>query len=135
MLKSLTHLLATLLSLSCCLFNTAHGADIHISNAPNWAEPLPVPAKIEYPKADVQNGIHYVLLDVQVRAVPQQPTAVFQHYVEHVINQNGVEENSQINLSYDPVYQTLQLHTLVIHRNGQRIDKTGVQPSAIYGRA
>lgn len=96
---------------------------INISNTPAWVKPLTVPERISYPQAQIQNGIFYLLLDVQVHATPSQPTATFQHYAEHIVNQNGVEENSQINISYDPAYQTLQLHSLAVIRNGKPIDK------------
>ena len=97
--------------------------DIQISNEPAWVTPLQVPKKIQYPASDIQNGIHYLILDVQVRARDKQPLQTYQHYAEHIVNQNGVTENSQINISYDPSYQALQLHTLRIIRKGKAIDK------------
>ena len=110
--------LLLLLIKATCFANT-----INISNAPSWVKPLVVPAKIEYPESEIQNGIYYLFLDVQVQANPQQPSEVYQHYAEHIVNQNGVEEHSQINISYDPAYETVQLHTLALIRKGSRIDK------------
>ncbi|MBA56350.1 MAG: hypothetical protein CMK89_18020 [Pseudomonadales bacterium] len=97
--------------------------DIEISNEPTWVTPLSIPKTIQYPASDIQNGTHYLILDVQVRACDKQPLHTYQHYAEHIVNQNGVTENSQINISYDPSYQALQLHALRIIRKGKAIDK------------
>ena len=107
-----------------CSGQWAVADSVDIQDAPAWTKPLPVPEHITYPPNDVQNGIYYVLLDVQVRATVNEPTATFQHYAEHIVNQNGLEENSQINISYDPAYEKLQLHSLHLIRNGKPIDKT-----------
>lgn len=96
---------------------------IDIQDAPSWSKSLAVPEKFTYPKNDIQNGIYYVLLDIQVRAATDESTAIFQHYAEHIVNQNGLEENSQLNISYDPAYEKLQLHTLHLIRNGKTINK------------
>ncbi|RLU01342.1 MAG: DUF3857 domain-containing protein [Ketobacter sp.] len=98
-------------------------SDILINNEPAWATPLEVPKQFDYPASDIQNGIYYLILDVQARVTPDQPTQTYQHYAEHIVNQNGVTENSQISINYDPSYQSIQLHTLRIHRAGQVIDK------------
>ena len=97
---------------------------VQISNEPHWTKPLPVPTRITYPASEIQNGIYYLILDVQTRVRPNQPVQTYQHYAEHIVNQNGVAENSQINISYDPSYQSLNLHALKIIRDGRAIDKT-----------
>lgn len=101
----------------------ANNNNIDISNTPDWVTPYSSDQNTPYPEAEVQNGIHYSLIDVQVRARKNSSTEVFQHYAEQIVNLNGVEENSQINISFDPNYQSVQLHSLKLIRAGTSIDK------------
>lgn len=97
--------------------------EINKAAYPDWVEPqnLPKTDNISYDK--IQNGVHYLLVDTQVIVNPEQAPQYFYHYADHIVNQAGVEGNSQINLSYDPAYQKLVLHSLRIIRNSEVIDK------------
>ena len=41
------------------------------------------------------------------------------------LNQSGVDYISQLNLYFDPSYESLTLNSLTIIRNNERIDKLG----------
>ena len=40
-----------------------------------------------------------------------------------LISQSGVQNGSEINVSYDPTYQELTFHTIFIIRNGEKLDR------------
>ena len=48
---------------------------------------------------------------------------MYEHYAFKVLTADGIQDMSNINVSYDPAYQKLSFHTLKIIRNGKEINK------------
>lgn len=97
---------------------------IPIEKTPDWVLNKPVEIPADIPVKDIHNGIYYLTIDNQIKVDKDENTAFYSRYTEQIVNQEGLEEVSQINLHYDPTYQSIQLHSLLIYRNGQQIDKT-----------
>lgn len=93
------------------------------SPVPSWVKKVVIPDTAAMPKAQIQNGVYYLLVDKQVKVEADGQVSYFSHYADHIINQDGVEQNSQLNFDYYPDYQSLTLHRLQILRDGQVIDK------------
>lgn len=99
-------------------------------------QPVPVAAQSDWvvekkyntdpqlPHNAIKNGVYYLLVDTQIRVSPSGKREGFYHFAERIVNQNGIEESSQINISFDPAYQNLILNSLSVWRDGRRIDKT-----------
>ena len=75
------------------------------------------------PEEDIGNGVHYLLSDEQILVEQDRPTRYFQHYAELVVNQRGLEYSSQIQVQFDPVYQSLVFHKLQVIRGDVVLDK------------
>jgi transglutaminase-like putative cysteine protease len=96
---------------------------INKTPTPDWVSRTAIPEATQSALDNAQNGTHYLLIDAQIKATEEQDTHYHYHFADFIINQTGVEKSSQINISYDPSYQSLSLHTLAIIRQGQRINK------------
>lgn len=97
---------------------------VSIEQQPAWVESREVVLNSPVPIDEISGGVFYRLVDNQVKVESDGSRVIFSRYVESVVNQTGVENSSQINLDFDPSYQTLHLHSLDIIRNGKRINKT-----------
>ncbi|HZJ19048.1 MAG TPA: DUF3857 domain-containing protein [Pricia sp.] len=108
----------SVLPLFLLVFVCAHiSAQIPKNTAPKWVK------EISYENQEIvenNGGYQYLLIDLQDNLIKQ---SVFRHYAIKIINSEGVQAMSDINVSYDPSYQKLSFHKIQIVRNGQTIDK------------
>lgn len=89
-----------------------------IGPAPAWV----VPAK-ERPSTPVDRApMHYRLIDEQVRAEDRSKTE-YVHVLREVNDAAGLSRASQIQIEFDPSYQTLVLHKLDVVRDGKRLSQ------------
>lgn len=65
-------------------------------------------------------AFQYLLIDSQDHLAQQ---TVFRHFAIKVLNSEGVQALSDIDVSYDPSYQKLSFHKIQLIRNGQTIEK------------
>ena len=88
--------------------------------APTWAQPLSPDAALTaaLPKAPLQ----FLLIDLQTRVGPGEETQ-YRHVVRQVNDAAGLQTGAQIQIEFDPSYQSLLLHRLEIQRGNARIDK------------
>jgi len=98
--------------------------NINVMPTPDWVVKKLINLTPEVPKNEVKDGVHYLLVDTQINVSKQGNRNYFYHYADLITNQNGVADFSQINLNYDPTYQSIALHSLTIWRGGKAIDKT-----------
>lgn len=89
-----------------------------IEPAPAWV----VPAREQgQPRVD-SAPMHYRLIDDQIR-VDGKSMSAYSHVVRVVDESAGLSTASQIQLEFDPSYQTLSVHRLAVLRNGKAINK------------
>lgn len=113
-------LLHLLLSLSLSLFLSpfSHAA---LQPVPDWVVPQALPVEYSTPLADTQDGVHYLLLDSQINA--SAPVQAYTRMAIQILNQTGVESQSQLNFDFDPSYQQLAVHNIGVIRNGKYLDR------------
>ncbi len=97
--------------------------NIHIGSAPHWVQYRTLSQIDKVPVDDISDGIFYRLVDNQIKISPSGKRTSYSRYAQKIVNQKGIEESSQINISFDPSYQKLVFNTLYIIRNGERIDR------------
>ncbi len=116
-----------LFTLFCFLLAQASWAnsDINIAPSPAWVTPVSLPSENAAPRQQIRNGVYYLLVDSQVRVNHNQEPEYYHHSADYIVNQTGVTESSQININYDPLYQSFVLHHLRLIRDGVVIDKLG----------
>jgi len=93
------------------------------SAIPEWLKPIQLPVPQAEQVALSQNGIYYLLVDKQIKAEENKPLAVYRRFSQKVVSQNGLQAVSNINVNYDPSYESLKWHHLHVIRNGKVIDR------------
>lgn len=113
----------------------AHAArqEFTLGSAPAWVKPVPVELGANSPADQISAGIYYLLYDNQVRLDGKDRTT-YRHFATKAINQKGLENLANIEIRFDPSYQTLTLHTLTIHRASKRIEKLKAESVKILQR-
>lgn len=91
-----------------------------------WVDRIELDYEATVPAGDAADGVWYLLLDRQVDVLPNGDDA-YRHVAIKLLNADGVEGSSQIDLVVDPTYQSLTLHSLRLVREGKVID---ARPSA-----
>lgn len=91
---------------------------LQVAPTPKWVAPVAPASKEEVPAA----ALHYAVRDFQTK-VDANEVERYAHVVR-VLNQvAGLENGAQIEVEFDPSYQTLAFHELAVVRGGRRIDK------------
>ncbi|HHJ17300.1 MAG TPA: DUF3857 domain-containing protein [Gammaproteobacteria bacterium] len=93
-----------------------------IAPVPGWVENIQAPAWDQAQQGNNSDGVAYLLVDRQWR-VNAGRQSHYRHYVSKALNTSGVESSSQISIDFDPVYESITLHEIVIHRDGQSSDR------------
>ncbi len=89
-----------------------------VEPAPNWVASLE-----ERPTATVDSApLQYRLIDEQIR-VGDKSADYYSRVVRRVNDAGGLAAASQIQIEFDPAYQTLALHQLELVRSGQRMNR------------
>ncbi len=93
---------------------------VTISNIPDWVEII-APSYMENDSTmEGSAGFHYLLVDRQDDLEKDQ---IFRHYAVHILNNEGVQEMSDLSFGFDPEFQTLDFHKIQITRDGAKINK------------
>lgn len=87
---------------------------------PSWVTNYPVPYTDHALDGEAESG--YVDLDYEKQVSVQQHSVYFKSVVR-VISEAGVQNSSQVSVSYDPSYQRLVFHTIRIIRDGRPLER------------
>jgi transglutaminase-like putative cysteine protease len=115
---------ALLCALACA--PAAAKPNFSVQPPPAWVQPVAPPAEAE--RNQPENGLRCMLDDRQVR-VTAGGSQNYNHLVQQVTTSAAVERVSQLQLDFEPSYQTLVIHHVRLVRKGQTID--ALRPSEI----
>ena len=90
--------------------------------APGWVEAVALPEKYQTPGAQVSGGAYYLLVDSQTRVEASRKLS-FRRFAIRMLSAEGVQDNANIEIPFDPSYQSLTLHSIQLIRDGRVIDK------------
>lgn len=102
--------------------NVAGAQQVKKGAAPSWTEKISFDVASTPPPGQ-EAGHFYLLIDEQENIATQEAYA---HYVYRILTNEGLQQMSDFNISFDPSYETLTFHSFVIHRNGEAINKLPV---------
>lgn len=100
----------------------AHGAEYKIGAAPDWVAQMEAPAFKPPPKGEAEGEVAYLLIDKQVK-IDDSTKATYTHHVAKAVDTRGLEDIANINIEFDPAYQSVTLHGVRVLRDGKSIDK------------
>ena len=111
-------LFCSLLSFLLCftLFSQEELKNFEITETPSWVIRQEIVKNSKVDKYDVSDGYYVNLRDMQTLFETHED---YYHVALKVINESGVSNVSEIDIEYDPTYQTVQFHTLNVIRNGK----------------
>lgn len=98
--------------------NKSSDAGFQVEPAPKWILPAPTESGGQIPRA----SMHYALIDEQDQ-FDSRGVASYRHIIRVVNDTEGLSPAAEIQIKFDPAYETLVFHNLEIWRNGVRINK------------
>jgi hypothetical protein len=98
----------------------AQQQDITIEPAPNWTSSIDVKEYDNPLEKEANSGVFCLLFDVEINGGTQER---FFHFANKFLTSSGVENNSRLSFNFDPSYQQLVLHKIVIHRRDEVLDQ------------
>jgi transglutaminase-like putative cysteine protease len=101
-----------------------------VNPEPDWIEKITVSHDIA-DTTDTSDGIYYLLINRQYHLEKEQ---FYQNNIIKVLSESGLSIVSSINESFDPSFQKLIFHKLLVHRNGQVINKLDKQKFELIRR-
>jgi transglutaminase-like putative cysteine protease len=97
------------------------GALYRFAPAASWVKPGTVEYDAPPPASGTPNGSWGLFFDRQTN-VQAEGEDFYHHSAVKVISSSGVDEHSQFNIEVDPTYQSLDIHSLRVRREGRFID-------------
>ncbi|HWB91952.1 MAG TPA: DUF3857 domain-containing protein, partial [Puia sp.] len=77
-------------------------------------------------REDISNGFYYELFDLQTNLITQTD---YTHYIRTIVNQSGVQNGSEVSVTFSPQFQQVVFHRIAIIRDGAILDR--LQPRNI----
>src|SRR5688572_8921707 len=106
-----------------CSFHILHSAEacaeprIKKTEKPNWVTALNVNQDYVPAENEIVEGSFLILYELQVNV---ETKSEYHHFIRKLTNETGVQNNSQIEIRFDPSYQQLTFHHITIIRDGKR---------------
>ncbi|MEO1022302.1 MAG: DUF3857 domain-containing protein [Bacteroidota bacterium] len=92
---------------------------VRVSSVPDWVKPNAYLSELENDE-DTYSGVKYLLVDIQDKIIA---TETYLRFAIGVLNSEGLEAFSDIEVEFDPTFQELVFHKAVIIRDGVEINK------------
>jgi transglutaminase-like putative cysteine protease len=100
----------------------ADGGDkLVVTPQPRWVEAI-APDLGATAVVGSSNGREYLLLQSDVR-VGQGGLDAYSHIAVRITSEAGLQSSSQLSLEFDATYQRLEVHYVVVRRDGLRLDR------------
>lgn len=93
---------------------------VKVAPPPEWVRAQSAPDDPAVTSKGASRGICYLLMDRQAEVEKQE---TYSHVAYRITSAAGMQDASQVAFSFDPDYQSIELHSLVIWRDGQRQDR------------
>ncbi len=87
---------------------------------PAWLAPIHPDTKKTPAPADISDGYYYELLDLQFHLLHHTE---FTHFVKRIVNESGVQDQSEVSVTFSPDFQQVVFHCILILRDGAVLDQ------------
>lgn len=109
-----------LLFVLACSCVSAMAEKVSVTAAPLWLYKIVASDKRQPSLGSVSNGYYIELADHQVDVSSQTE---YLHTIRHIINESGVQNASEVSVSFAPEFQKVFFHKVTLWRNGQIISQ------------
>lgn len=112
---------AVLLFLFLLFFFSVPARDkVVVTPAPDWLYPVKA-AVVDPPAAsEINNGYFLELVDRQVNIGLQTE---FVHFIRNIVNESGVQNASEVSVTFSPAYQRVDFHAVNLIRDGAIVNR------------
>ena len=104
---------------------------IYRSLEPAWTDPITLTKESKVEASEIYYGYHYLLKNMQYEVGKSE---AFFHMAYKIHNENGVQNASELRFDFDPNFEKLFVHKIVIWRNGTPIDKLVIDDFKVIQR-
>ena len=77
-------------------------------------------------REEISSGFYYQLFDLQTNLITQTD---YTHYIRTIVNESGVQNGSEVSVTFSPQFQQVVFHRIAIIRDGATLDR--LQPQNI----
>jgi transglutaminase-like putative cysteine protease len=112
----------------CVAAPAATPPEYKIEKPPTWITQVAADTSAELPQSKQSDGVSYLLIDRQV-LIQGSSKQSYSHTAFKIQNESGLESAANIEIRFDPSYQTLLLHSVSIRRGDKTISK--LTPTAV----
>lgn len=114
-------------TISCAIVlvaQTVHSQEQYTrAETPTWVTEHQLNTSIEIPSESISNGTFYRLVDDQYKVEENGDQAYYFRISQTVVNQKGLDSSSQIEIAFDPTYQSLVIHDINVIRGDTISDR------------
>lgn len=103
-----------------------------IASTPDWVEVREFDLTVAPPEDLISGGVFYRIVDDQIRVSRDGEQDYYFRIAQSVVNQQGLDDSSLIQIDFDPSYQSLFIHDISVVRNGQRSDRLATSDISVF---
>ncbi|MBE9462811.1 DUF3857 domain-containing protein [Dyadobacter subterraneus] len=92
---------------------------VRISAAPSWVIPVTPGGKAASPK-DFSDGYYILFSDMQANL---EKKTTFYRYIRQIASESGIQNGSEISVVYEPSYEQVTFHNIIVWRDGKAINQ------------
>lgn len=106
-----------------CVGELRAAPSIGIKPVPSWVVPVTPGGKAPSAK-DFSEGYYLPLVDKQVNLGTR---STYHRFVRQIASESGIQNGSEVSVTFDPAYERVDFHEVTIWRNGQRISQLNLR--------
>ncbi|WP_184549878.1 DUF3857 domain-containing protein [Mucilaginibacter sp. FT3.2] len=95
---------------------------VHVTPKPTWLSTCK-PYNQRPSARTIERGYFYALIEQQEHIEKQ---ADYHHVIKEIVSETGIQNASQINVGFDPSFQRLDFHEIIVWRNNKPINRLNV---------
>jgi transglutaminase-like putative cysteine protease len=99
---------------------------VHTGALPDWLTIIHPDQTRQPSQEDISEGFYFELLDLQTNLLHNTE---YTHFIKHIINESGVQDQSEVSVTFSPQFQQVVFHKVCILRDGAVLDQ--LEPSRI----
>lgn len=88
---------------------------VHIAPKPTWISTCK-PYDKKPSERSIADGAYDELVEEQINI---EQKATYNHFITQIVSESGVQNNSEVSASFNPAYERLDFHEIIVWRNGK----------------
>jgi transglutaminase-like putative cysteine protease len=92
----------------------------NIAPEPAWLYPVKADPSKKPDLKNISNGFYLELVDEQTNVINETN---YHHFIRHIVNESGVQNASEVSVTFAPLYQSVVYHKVSVIRNGKVISQ------------